>query len=91
MQAISEVVLNRLLDVLGAILLGLLCGVVRYSIAWIKGRVNNDKLQAALDELGSAVLDGVYFTEQTIVKTLKEENGWTAEAKQKAKIGRAHV
>lgn len=80
-----EVILNAVVETLCAAILGLSCGVIKYALSNLKVKIHNEKLNNALDDLSQVVEAGIYYAEQTVVKSFKENGGWTEEAKQQAK------
>ena len=85
MHEVSKQVLDIVINLLGSLLLGLCCGVLRWALAWISSKVKSDKVQKLIAELEKAVMDGVFFTEQTVVKVFKENGSWNDEAKEEAR------
>lgn len=72
------------IDIIGTVLAMLVCIGVSYLISWIKTKVRNEKTIAALSELEKAVIDGVHFTEQTLVRHYKESDSWDSDAMNEA-------
>lgn len=85
MQTVSKQILDLLVELLSSVLVTLLCIGARHAISWLKAKANSTKINAALDELERAVIDGIYFAEQTLVREYKEHDGWTPEAQAEAK------
>lgn len=82
MQESWEKVLSMLIEGLGSLMFALLCIGMKYLITLLKNRIKNEKAKQLLDEIQQAVLDGIYFTEQTAVKELKENGKWNSTTQQ---------
>lgn len=82
MDTLWKQCVDILVDVLGTVLMTLLCIGVRYVIAWIKSRTHSETLNTALKELEDVVIEGIYFTEQTAVRELKATGNWNVTTQQ---------
>lgn len=74
----SNSLMKCLIELAGTILVSLSCISVRYLISWLKSKTENEILKNSLDELDEAIETGIWFVEQTSVKTYKETNNWNA-------------
>lgn len=61
---------------------------IRYGIAYLSASTKDRKVQLALQELQTVMIDGVQYTEQTFVAPMKENGEWDCEA-QKAALQKA--
>jgi hypothetical protein len=68
--------LNRIAELLATVLIGLICELIRQGVLFARTKIKNERLQAAAEELEVAIIDGVNFTEQRFVKSLKAEGNW---------------
>lgn len=82
MDAVWKQCFEIIVDVLGSVLMTLLCIGVRYVIGWVKNRSHSEALNSALEELEKVVLEGIYFTEQTAVRELKATGNWNLTTQQ---------
>lgn len=82
MNAVWKQCFEIIVDVLGSVLMTLLCIGVRYVIGWVKNRSHSEALNSALEELEKVVLEGIYFTEQTAVRELKATGNWNLTTQQ---------
>lgn len=62
--------------------------LIRYGIAYLSANTNDRKIQLALQELQTVMIDGVQYTEQTFVAPMKENGEWDFDA-QKAALQKA--
>lgn len=81
--ALNEVLIT-ILQVIVMILVGLACNGVRYATRWLVNKIQSEKATAALNEIEKTVLDGIYYTEQTFVKQIKEEEIWDKDSMSEA-------
>ena len=61
---------------------------IRYGIAYLSANTKDRKVQLALQELQTVMIDGVQYTEQTFVAPMKENGEWDCDA-QKAALQKA--
>lgn len=62
--------------------------LIRYGIAYLSANTKDRKIQLALQELQTVMIDGVQYTEQTFVAPMKENGEWDFDA-QKAALQKA--
>lgn len=62
--------------------------IIRYGIAYLSANTKDRKIQLALQELQTVMIDGVQYTEQTFVAPMKENGEWDFDA-QKAALQKA--
>lgn len=62
--------------------------LIRYGIAYLSANTKDRKVQLALRELQTVMIDGVQYTEQTFVAPMKENGEWDCDA-QKAALQKA--
>ena len=62
--------------------------LIRYGIAYLSANTKDRKVQLALQELQTVMIDGVQYTEQTFVVPMKENGEWDCDA-QKAALQKA--
>lgn len=62
--------------------------LIRYGIAYLNANTKDRKIQLALQELQTVMIDGVQYTEQTFVAPMKENGEWDFDA-QKAALQKA--
>jgi hypothetical protein len=62
--------------------------LIRYGIAYLSANTKDRKVQLALQELQTVMIDGVQYTEQTFVAPMKENGEWDCDA-QKAALQKA--
>lgn len=62
--------------------------LIRYGIAYLSANTKDRKVQLALQELQTVMIDGVQYTEQTFVAPMKENGKWDCDA-QKAALQKA--
>lgn len=62
--------------------------LIRYGIAYLSENTKDRKIQLALQELQTVMIDGVQYTEQTFVAPMKENGEWDFDA-QKAALQKA--
>lgn len=62
--------------------------LIRYGIAYLSANTKDRKVQLALQELQTVMIDGVQYTEQTFVAPMKESGEWDCDA-QKAALQKA--
>lgn len=62
--------------------------LIRYGIAYLSANTKDRKIQMALQELQTVMIDGVQYTEQTFVAPMKENGKWDCDA-QKAALQKA--
>lgn len=62
--------------------------LIRYGIAYLSANTKDRKIQLALQELQTVMIDGVQYTEQTFVAPMKENGEWDCDA-QKAALQKA--
>lgn len=62
--------------------------LIRYGIAYLSANTKDRKIQLALQELQTVMIDGVQYTEQTFVTPMKENGEWDFDA-QKAALQKA--
>lgn len=80
--------LNALIQVAVTIVSAALVVLIRYGIGYLSTKTKDRRVQLALQELQTVLVDGVQFTEQTFVAPMKEMNEWDANA-QKAALQKA--
>lgn len=85
MNHATDIIFNAVIETLCAVVLGLSCGILKYAISWVRSRIKDEKLNKAIDDLGQIIEAGIFYAEQTVVKSYKENGGWTDEAKTEAK------
>ena len=62
--------------------------LIRYGIAYLSANTKDRKVQLALQELQTVMIDGVQYTEQTFVAPMKENGEWDCDT-QKAALQKA--
>lgn len=62
--------------------------LIRYGISYLSANTKDRKVQMALQELQTVMIDGVQYTEQTFVAPMKESGEWDSDA-QKAALQKA--
>jgi len=80
--------LNALIQVAVTVVSAALVVLIRYGIGYLSTKTKDRRVQLALQELQTVLVDGVQFTEQTFVAPMKEMNEWDANA-QKAALQKA--
>lgn len=80
MDTILKQVVDVVLNLAGTVLATLVCVGTSYLISWLKSKCKSDKADQAWSDIEVAVTEGIYFTEQTLVKQLKESDKWDADA-----------
>lgn len=68
----------------GTIVTGLTSWGLTLLIKWLSSKIKNEKLASYMSQVGTIITNAVLYTEQTFVKTLKEENKWDSESYKKA-------
>lgn len=63
---------DKLLEIIGAIVVAIIGLGVTYATAWIRHRFKNEKLADAAEQIGKAVMISVKEAEQTIRPMLKD-------------------
>lgn len=84
MNETLKIITNFLIDMVSTILISLICILIRKAISWLTNRIEDDYSKKAIEELESVVLEGIYYTEQTLVSKYKEKGTWNEEAKKEA-------
>ena len=77
-----------LIQIIMAVISAALVVLIRYGITYLSTRTKDDKIQLALQELQTVLIDGVQYTEQTFVAPMKENGEWDCDA-QKAALQKA--
>ena len=80
--------LDTLIQIIMAVISAALVVLIRYGITYLSTRTKDDKIQLALQELQTVLIDGVQYTEQTFVAPMKENGKWDCDA-QKAALQKA--
>ena len=80
--------LDTLIQIIMAVISAALVVLIRYGITYLSTRTKDDKIQLALQELQTVLIDGVQYTEQTFVAPMKENGEWDSDA-QKAALQKA--
>ena len=80
--------LDTLIQIIMAVISAALVVLIRYGITYLSTRTKDDKIQLALQELQTVLIDGVQYTEQTFVAPMKENGEWDCDA-QKAALQKA--
>ena len=80
--------LDTLIQIIMAVISAALVVLIRYGITYLSTRTKDNKIQLALQELQTVLIDGVQYTEQTFVAPMKENGEWDCDA-QKAALQKA--
>ena len=80
--------LDTLIQIIMAVISAALVVLIRYGITYLSTRTKDNKIQLALQELQTVLIDGVQYTEQTFVDPMKENGEWDCDA-QKAALQKA--
>lgn len=72
--------LNTLIQIIMAVISAALVVLIRYGITYLSTRTKDNKIQLALQELQTVLIDGVQYTEQTFVTPMKENGEWDCDA-----------
>lgn len=84
MEFILKEILDFLVDIAGTVFVSLACVGLSYAVSWVKIKIKSDKLKDALSELEIAIVDGIYYVEQTLVKRFKASDEWDEIAQEEA-------
>ena len=79
-----NIVTDIILPALATIITGLVSWGVSALVSWLKSKVKNANLQAALETVQNIVTSTVYYVTQTYVDSLKKAGKFDAEAQEKA-------
>jgi hypothetical protein len=80
--------LNVLIEIAVVAMSTAITVLIRYGIAYLSANTKDRKVQLALQELQTVMIDGVQYTEQTFVAPMKENGEWDCDA-QKAALQKA--
>lgn len=80
--------LNALTEIAIVVITTAITVIIRYGIAYLSTKTKDHKVQLALQELQTVLIDGVQYTEQTFVAPMKELGEWNPDA-QKAALQKA--
>ena len=80
--------LNALTEIAIVIVTTAVTVLIRYGVAYLSTKTRDRKIQLALQELQTVLIDGVQYTEQTFVAPMKELGEWNSDA-QKAALQKA--
>lgn len=80
--------LNTLTEIAIVIVTTAVTVLIRYGVAYLSTKTKDRKIQLALQELQTVLIDGVQYTEQTFVAPMKELGEWNPDA-QKAALQKA--
>lgn len=80
--------LDTLIQIIMAVISAALVVLIRYGITYLSTMTKDGKIQLALQELQTVLIDGVQYTEQTFVAPMKENGEWDCDA-QKAALQKA--
>lgn len=80
--------MNAITQVMVAVLSAAVIVLIRYGISYLSTKTKDRKIQLALQELQTVLIDGVQYTEQVFVAPMKELDRWDADA-QKAALQKA--
>ena len=80
--------LDTLIQIIMAVISAALVVLIRYGITYLSTLTKDGKIQLALQELQTVLIDGVQYTEQTFVAPMKENGEWDCDA-QKAALQKA--
>lgn len=80
--------LNTLTEIAIVIVTTAVTVLIRYGVAYLSTKTKDRKIQLALQELQTVLIDGVQYTEQTFVAPIKELGEWNPDA-QKAALQKA--
>lgn len=80
--------LNALTEIAIVIVTTAVTVLIRYGVAYLSTKTKDRKIQLALQELQTVLIDGVQYTEQTFVAPMKELGEWNSDA-QKAALQKA--
>lgn len=80
--------LNALTEIAIVIVTTAVTVLIRYGVAYLSTKTKDRKIQLALQELQTVLIDGVRYTEQTFVAPMKEFGEWNPDA-QKAALQKA--
>lgn len=79
---------NVLIEIAVVVMSTAVTVLIRYGIAYLSANTKDRKVQLALQELQTVMIDGVRYTEQTFVAPMKENGEWDCDA-QKAALQKA--
>lgn len=79
---------NVLIEIAVVVMSTAVTVLIRYGIAYLSANTKDRKVQLALQELQTVMIDGVQYTEQTFVAPMKENGEWDCDA-QKAALQKA--
>ena len=79
---------NALIEIAVITLTTAITVLIRYAIGYLSTKTHDRKIQLALQELQTVLVDGVQFTEQTFVAPMKQLGEWNPDA-QKAALQKA--
>lgn len=79
---------NVLIEIAVVVMSTAVTVLIRYGIAYLSANTKDRKVQLALQELQTVMIDGVQYTEQTFVAPMKENGEWDFDA-QKAALQKA--
>jgi uncharacterized protein YqgV (UPF0045/DUF77 family) len=79
---------NVLIEIAVVVMSTAVTVLIRYGIAYLSANTKDRKVQLALQELQTVMIDGVQYTEQTFVTPMKENGEWDCDA-QKAALQKA--
>jgi hypothetical protein len=80
--------LNALTEIAIVIVTTAITVLIRYGVAYLSTKTKDRKIQLALQELQTVLIDGVQYTEQTFVAPMKELGEWNSNT-QKAALQKA--
>lgn len=77
----TDTILNELICLVFSILAAVVCSVLVPALsAWLKSKIENEKLQAIISDITTTVQTSVNKYEQTVVGNLKSTGEWNAES-----------
>lgn len=79
-----EKITQILIDIIGTALATALICLIRAGVAWISTKVHSEKIQLALQEFQTVLIDGVGYVEQTYVRLAKQEGTWDKNTQENA-------
>lgn len=83
-----EALMNAITQVMVTLLSAAFIILIRYGIAYLSTKTKDRRIQLALQELQTVLIDGVEYTEQVFVAPMKEMGRWDTDA-QKAALQKA--
>lgn len=83
-----EAIMNAITQVMVTLLSAAFIILIRYGIAYLSTKTKDRRIQLALQELQTVLIDGVEYTEQVFVAPMKEMGRWDTDA-QKAALQKA--